>query len=346
MATKENINWKRINMGDTLPCQSFLRKKNGEILKLSTVGGVKVGQDCYYLPVDEVINVIKDYPVEESKDERIRKAIYDCVKWFGFDSCFFKDVSQEECLDWIEKQGQTFTKKDVDDAYLKGVCDAKQELEKRSEQKPYCLREECKDCQCNYAGECKGSCAMKRNEQKPILDVELPFGAKDSELEEVSYSIPNGYHAEIEDNKVVIKKGEQKPADNIESSAFKDKLLELFQKFRYIKESVPTNGDIIDYVDAHIQELIDTIQKPAEWNEEDENWLIEAINVCEIHDYNETAEWLKNRLKSLRPQSRWNPSEGQLVALNCAITAASDNLVCLNVKDLESLYNELKKLKG
>ena len=101
MATKENINWKRINMGDILPCQSFLRKKNGEILKLSTVGGVKVGQDCYYLPVDEVINIIKDYPVEESKDERIRKAIYDCVKWFGFDSSFFEDVSQEECLDWL-----------------------------------------------------------------------------------------------------------------------------------------------------------------------------------------------------------------------------------------------------
>ena len=36
----------------------------------------------------------------------------------------------------IEKQGQTFTKKDVDDAYLKGVCDAKHELEKQGEQKP------------------------------------------------------------------------------------------------------------------------------------------------------------------------------------------------------------------
>lgn len=31
---------------------------------------------------------------------------------------------------WLEKQSQTFTKKDVDDAYLKGVCDAKHELEK------------------------------------------------------------------------------------------------------------------------------------------------------------------------------------------------------------------------
>ena len=38
---------------------------------------------------------------------------------------------------WIEKQGQTFTKKDVDDAYLKGVCNTKHELEKQGEQNPY-----------------------------------------------------------------------------------------------------------------------------------------------------------------------------------------------------------------
>lgn len=42
----------------------------------------------------------------ESEDKKIIKAIYNCVKWFGFDSCFFKDVSQEECLAWLEKQGK------------------------------------------------------------------------------------------------------------------------------------------------------------------------------------------------------------------------------------------------
>ena len=36
----------------------------------------------------------------------------------------------------FEKQGETFTKKDVDDAYLQGICDAKNEIEKRSEQPP------------------------------------------------------------------------------------------------------------------------------------------------------------------------------------------------------------------
>ena len=46
--------------------------------------------------------------------------------------------------------------------------------------------------------------------RKPILDVEIPFSSRDSELEEDTYYIPKGYHAEIEDNKVVIKKDKQK----------------------------------------------------------------------------------------------------------------------------------------
>ena len=42
--------------------------------------------------------------LNESEDQKIKRAIYKCVEWFGFDSKFFKDVSQKECLDWIEKQ--------------------------------------------------------------------------------------------------------------------------------------------------------------------------------------------------------------------------------------------------
>lgn len=48
-------------------------------------------------------------------------------------------------------------------------------------------------------------------EQKIDNKIEIPFGAKDSELQEETYFIPKGFHAEIDDDKVVIKKGE-KPA--------------------------------------------------------------------------------------------------------------------------------------
>ena len=39
--------------------------------------------------------------------------------------------------------------------------------------------------------------------------IEIPFGTKDSELQEATYYIPDGYHAEINGNEVVIKKGKQ-----------------------------------------------------------------------------------------------------------------------------------------
>ena len=46
--------------------------------------------------------------------------------------------------------------------------------------------------------------------------IEIPFGAKDSELQEATYYIPDGYHAEINGNEVIIKKVEQKSIDKAE----------------------------------------------------------------------------------------------------------------------------------
>ena len=82
-------------------------------------------------------------------------------------------------------------------------------------------------------------------------------------------------------------------------------------------------------------------QKPVEWSEEDENWLINAINVCKLNDYNETAEWLKNKLKLLRPQNTWKPSAEMLEALYRAIP---ENVMEISEDDmlLDKLYQGLK----
>lgn len=74
--------------------------------------------------------------LKESEDERIRNVL---IGWINLESSIsfgdtFDGFSKEQILAWLEKQGQTFTKKDIDDAYLKGVCDAKIELEKQGEQ--------------------------------------------------------------------------------------------------------------------------------------------------------------------------------------------------------------------
>ena len=41
-----------------------------------------------------------------------------------------------------------------------------------------------------------------------MKDIEIPFGAFDSELQGFTYTIPEGYTAEIKDGKVIIKKEE------------------------------------------------------------------------------------------------------------------------------------------
>lgn len=77
----------------------------------------------------------------ESKDERIRKDIINLVKKSNeYGGYALHKWEADKMLAWLEKQGG---------------------------QKPYGQRQECVDCQFNYAGECKGSCAMKRGKQKP-----------------------------------------------------------------------------------------------------------------------------------------------------------------------------------
>lgn len=71
---------------------------------------------------------------------------------------------------------------------------------------------------------------LKKIEHKPILDIEIPFGAKDSELQEATYFIPEGFHVEIKDDKVVIKKGEQKPAWGEEDVEMCQETIDWFEK--------------------------------------------------------------------------------------------------------------------
>ena len=70
----------------------------------------------------------------ESEDEKIRK---DLIEWFEeFPDKIWRGHYKKDVISWLEKQGESYTKRDVDDAWLKGMCDAKRELEKQGEQKP------------------------------------------------------------------------------------------------------------------------------------------------------------------------------------------------------------------
>ena len=71
-------------------------------------------------------------------------------------------------------------------------------------------------------------------------EIEIPFGAKDSELQEATYYIPKGFHAEIDDDKVVIKKGEKPTAWSEEDEA----------KFEELFCVIESNGNWVRSIDA------------------------------------------------------------------------------------------------
>lgn len=109
-------------------------------------------------------------------------------------------------------------------------------------------------------------------------------------------------------------KNRQKPVTwSGEVSAFKDKLLELFQKFRW--KGTPTNGEILEYVNAHIQELIGTMQKPA-WSEEDNRILSTLTKYLEEHgggidgwECSFLSKWFKSLKDRLQPKQEWSEED-------------------------------------
>lgn len=52
-----------------------------------------------------------------------------------------------------------------------------------------------------------------------IKESVIPFGASNSELMEATYFIPQGYHAVIDGDKVIIKKGEEPVSNDLEEAA-------------------------------------------------------------------------------------------------------------------------------
>ena len=142
---------------------------------------------------------------EKSEDERIRNAIINVFASHKDYEVFF-GASVEDILAWLEKLGeQKPANTDFSDLktwkyIVEAVWTEKDDVGLYFDS-PF-TEEVAKKLQKRFGN----------IEQKPNLNVEIPFGANDSELEDVTYYIPKGYHAEIEDNKVVIKKDKQKLA--------------------------------------------------------------------------------------------------------------------------------------
>lgn len=198
--------------------------------------------------------------------------------------------------------------KEQRDTLLKAMADAgyewdseKKEL-KEIDPKPYGQRKECLDCQFNYAGECKGSCQMKRGEQKP----NLYFKAKDWYVSKVDGKIHNIYNS----------------VDKIEPKFHEGDIIQFngFGHNRYtiknvcgLSHYINTIGEKMDmsYTDANFEVIKDSDKNKLcrAWSEEDDynvQCLVAKAN-CDIQKGNvgrneELIDWLKSLRNRVKPQ--------------------------------------------
>lgn len=223
--------------------------------------------------------------LRESEDEKIRKELISFLQSYN-------TLLTQKFITWLEEQ----------------------------EQKPYGQRKECLDCQFNYAGECKGSCQMKRDEQKPSDMVEpLDELAGLTDFERTLADICIGWIGEEPGWKQYIK-------DNA------DALLKIaIEKFNSVQDA--------------------SFKQKSTWSEEDEEHLNSIISDIKtdmgayprsqevIHIYNDDISFLK----SLKERYTWKPSDEQMKALDSAIDEFDGYQ---EFGSLVSLKKDLEKLKG
>jgi len=168
--------------------------------------------------------------LKESEDEKVRKAI---IHFISHTPTVPKGIiGKETMLAWLERQG---------------------------EKKPYGQRKECEDCQFNYAGECKGSCQMKRGEQKPIFNEHNWFVSKiDGKIYDLNY-IPTNKVEPTDYNSIDPHFG--KPVDKVEpkfhegewitNGDYTWKIVEV-KPLDYILQS--QDGNVVDDTISHVDE--------------------------------------------------------------------------------------------
>ena len=209
----------------------------------------------------------KNYVTTE-EDEKVKKAIKQMYSFLPNEPTYIGDVQVKDIFAWLEKQGKQDARYkyleellEADTIYQMAVNDAMVEEAKTKAIEAISNMDIWDLLDPKKQGEQKANytTTVETGDRSinALVTRDIPFGAKDSELQEVFYHIPEGFHAEIDGNKVVIKKGEQKPIDyNEELKKCRENPLYFFDKYVKIKPK----------------------EQNLAWNEEDEEMCQETID--------------------------------------------------------------------
>lgn len=156
---------------------------------------------------------------------------------------------------------------------------------------------------------------FKNKELKKIKnDIEIPFGAKDSELQEATYFIPKGFYAEIDNDRVVIKKGNKE-----DESWFKEielMCLNFSNDTDYREEFFTWLKSIKDRVGCEVN-----CTTAKEWSEEDKHRVKDTIYFLDTakKHYASTVEldacidWLKSLEDRVQPKQEWSAEDNSVL---------------------------------
>ena len=178
---------------------------------------------------------------------------------------------------------------------------------------------------------------------KQLKEIEIPFGAKDSELWGWEYTIPNGMEATIVDNKIVVKKKELKKIE--QKKDMHDKLTAFESSLKHIIEEAIECGDTHN-LKADADMLLRLAQKP--WSEKDEQILSGIIGYlcthdsCELEGFGEWYEWLKSLKDRVLPQPKQDWSEDDEDILNTIINHFKIDIECTDEDDTVRWLKSLK----
>ena len=152
---KEAFDWMQARLKYLCPVKQEWSESDGEDerIKKDIVASVEMRGDLTQGRKSEIYAYLEKQkePKDPFDDEQFRKG-YET----GYEDAARVNFKRNERFDECLAKCDPKVRKEVSD-----------NIDKMLEQKPYGQRDECKDCQANYAGTCKGSCEMKRKEQKP-----------------------------------------------------------------------------------------------------------------------------------------------------------------------------------
>ena len=251
--------------------------------------------------------------LKESKDEEVRKEIIKYLKLVDKGEEDYAHPMVSKWIMWLEKQCETFTKKEVDDAYLKGMCDAKRELEKQCEQNSNKVSLWKHWSGSGIAGNGEGKLIyLIKNGTTYNLSSCLNFECDYIELSEL-------------DNLIFEEQDDQQWSEEDEK---------MFVRILYSPNFIKEEKDWLKSIKDRVQP-----QPKQDWSEEDKE-MLELLGIAATNFYPTwTSSKIHSWINSIKSQHKWKPTRQQLDTLYATAVSCDNDIV---KKILLSLYEQLK----